>query len=131
MDTGFGVGIALDSDGLARSFARARVGGRSLAAHGQAAQVPDAAVGLDALEPLQVHTDFAAQVAFDHVLSFLDGVNDLGELLFGEILRADARLDVCAFEDHHRVGRSDPVNVSERDINAFVPRNLNTNNACH
>ncbi len=81
VDAGLGVRVALHADGFARAFARAGVGLRALAAHGQAAHVADAAVALDALQALEVHAEFAAQVAFDDVLAFLDRVNDLGELL--------------------------------------------------
>jgi hypothetical protein len=65
MDTGFRARITLHADGLARTFARARVGLRALATHRQAAQVANAAIAHDALKALQVHADFAAQVALE------------------------------------------------------------------
>ena len=122
MNAGLGVRIALDADGLARTFARAGVGLGALAANRQAAQVADATIALDALQALEVHADFAAQIAFDDVLAVLDGVDDLRELRFVQILGADARIDLGLFEDVFRVARADAVNVAQRDIDALVRR---------
>ncbi len=99
MDAGLGVRIALHADRLARAFAGAGVGLGALAAHRQAAQVADAAIALDALQALEVHADLAAQIAFDDILAVLDRVDDLGELLLGQILGADARIDVGLGQD--------------------------------
>ena len=85
----FGVRIALHADRLARTFARAGVGLGALAAHRQTAHVADATIALDALQALEVHAEFAAQIAFDHVLAILNRVNDLRQLRFGQILGAD------------------------------------------
>ena len=74
MDAGLAFGLRTHTDGLARALAGAGVGLGALAADRQAAQVPDAAVALDALQALQVHADFAAQIAFDHILAVLNGV---------------------------------------------------------
>ena len=124
-------GIALHADGLARSFAGARVGLGALPAHRQAAQVADAAIALDALQALEVHADFAAQVTFDDVFAVLNRVHDLRELLLGQILRPNARVNVRPFENLHGVGRADAVDVAQRNINALVRRNFHTNDTCH
>src|SRR5690606_31822850 len=47
----------------ARSFARAGVGSRALAADRQALALADAAVAADFLQPLDVHRGFAAKIA--------------------------------------------------------------------
>jgi len=60
----------------------------------QAALMADATVTADALQALEIHAEFAAQVALDDILAFLDRVNDLGELRLGQVLRADGRVDV-------------------------------------
>ena len=54
VNTGFGVGVALHTDGLPWTFAGAGVGRGALSANGQAAQMANAAITLDALQPLQV-----------------------------------------------------------------------------
>ena len=59
------------ADGLARTLPGAGIGLGALTTHWQAAEVADAAVALDALEALQVHADFTAQVAFDYVLELI------------------------------------------------------------
>src|SRR4051812_30817430 len=89
MDTGLGGGTANDTDRLAGTLAGARVGLGALPTDRQASQVADAAIALDALQPFQVHADLAAKIALNNVFAVLNGVNDLGELLLGEILRAD------------------------------------------
>src|SRR4051812_30990347 len=94
MNTSFRVGVTLHTDSLARAFACARVGRGALTADGQTAQVADAAIALDALQTLEVHAEFAAQVTFDDILAVLNGVNDLGHLLFRQVLGAGLRLDL-------------------------------------
>src|SRR5207248_2191711 len=85
MAAGLGVGIALHTDGLAGTFAGTGVGGGALSTDGKATQMPNATVALDALEALEVQTEFATQVAFDDVLAILNGVNDLRKLAFIEV----------------------------------------------
>src|SRR5947209_4821129 len=110
MDARFRAGITLHADSLARAFSRARVRLRALAANGQTAQMPDAAIAFDALQAFQIHTDFAAQIAFDHVLAILDGVHDLRKLGLGEIFGADLRINIRAGEDVFRIAGADAVN---------------------
>jgi hypothetical protein len=131
VDAGFGVWIALDADGFAGSLPRAGVGLCALTAHRQAAHVADAAIAFDGLEPLEVHADFAAQISFDDVFAVLNGVNDLRELLFGQIFRPDGRVDVGAGQDFDGVTRADAVNVAQRDIDALIGWDFYTNDACH
>src|SRR6516162_8775669 len=94
MDTGFGGGIADNADGFARTFAGAGVGLGALATDRQAAQVAETPVTLDTLKALEVHADLAAEIAFNDVFAILDGVDDLGELLLGQVLGADGRVDL-------------------------------------
>ena len=58
-------------------------------------------------------------------------MNDLRELRLGQILRADGRVNVGAFENLFRVDRANAVNVAERNVNALAGRNFHTNDACH
>ena len=126
MNASLRIRVALHADGLARSFAGAGVGLGALAAHGQSPQVADAAVAFDTLKAFQVHTDFAAQITFDDVFAILDRVHDLGQLRFGQVFRANGAFDTGFFEDRFRVHRADPVNVTERNIDSFLARNINT-----
>jgi len=77
VDAGFGGGIADDADGLARAFAGSRVGLGTLAADGQTPEVSNSAIAFDALQALQDHANFPAQIAFDQVFSILNGMDNL------------------------------------------------------
>ena len=96
---GLGFLVADHADGLARTFAGAGICRSSLAAHRQAAPVPDAAITIDRLEPLQVALHFAAQIALDLDLVARDRVNDFVDLLRRQILRAQIRIDVRLLEN--------------------------------
>jgi len=77
VDACFGGGITDDADGLARAFAGSGVGLSALAADGQTPEMPDSAIAFDALEALQVHADFPAEIAFDDVFAILNGMDNL------------------------------------------------------
>ena len=53
----------------------------------------DSTIALDALESLEVQAELASKIAFDHILSVLDRVDDLGKLLFVQVLGAKAGID--------------------------------------
>src|SRR5437764_6940135 len=131
VNTGLRVRVALHTDRLARTFARAGVGLCALTAHRQAAHVADATMALDALQTLEVHADFAAEITFNDILAVLDRVNDLRKLRFAQILRANLRVDVGLGQNLHRVRGADAINIPQRDINALIRRNFYTNNTCH
>src|SRR4051794_28207982 len=131
VNASLGSRVTGDTDSFARTLARARVCLRTLTANRQAAQMANATIALDALEPLEIHTDFAAEVAFNHVLTILDGMHDLRELRFGKVLGADRAVDIRAFEDLERVRRADAVNVTQRDIDALIRGNFYSNDTGH
>jgi hypothetical protein len=131
VDAGFGVGIALDTDSFAGAFASAGVGGSALAANGQAAQMADAAVALNALEALEVHAQLAPQIAFDDVFAVLDGMNNLGQLLFIQVLGTDGGIDLGLGQDDFGIGRADAKDVAQSDVNSLLARDFNTNNTSH
>src|SRR4051812_33584626 len=131
MDTGFRSGAAHNTDGLSGAFAGAGVGLGALSAHRQATQMADASIAFDALKALQVHADFAAKVAFNHIFPILNRVNDLGQLLFAQILGANCRVNVSLGQNVFRVARADAVNVTQGDVDAFVRGNFYTNDTSH
>ena len=90
MDAGLGGWAANDANRLARAFARAGVSLGALPANRQSPQVANAAIALDALQSFEVHANLAAEIALDYIFAVLNGVHDLRELLFGQILGADA-----------------------------------------
>ena len=58
-------------------------------------------------------------------------MDDLGKLLFGQILGADAWINVCVGEDLSRIDRPDAIDVTKRNVYALVRRNFHTNDTCH
>ena len=131
MDTRLGGGIADDADGLSRSLACTSICLSSLSPDGQAPEVADTAVAFDTLETFQIHADLAAKVAFDDVLAILNGVDDLGQLLFAQIFRANGRVNIGFGQNFFRVGGADAVNVTQRDVDAFIRGNFYANDTCH
>src|SRR5581483_297941 len=114
---------------LARALAGAGIGTGTLAAHRQAAAVPDAAVATEVHQPLDVHGDLAPQVALDGELRDLraNGV----DLVLGEVLDPGVRVDarglaggVCARPSH-------AIDVREPDPHVLVHRDVDAGYACH
>src|SRR6185312_1470760 len=126
VDASLRVRIALHTDRLARTFARAGVGLSALTAHRQAAHVAHATIALDALQALEVHADFAAKVTFDDILAILDGMNDLGKLGFAQVLRANLRIDIGLGQNLDRVRGTDAINIPQRNVDALIRRNFYT-----
>ena len=61
--------------------------------------MPNATVAINRLQTLQIALDFATQIAFDLDLVIRDRVNDLVQLLRGEILRAQIWIDIGLLEN--------------------------------
>jgi hypothetical protein len=131
MNSGLGVGIALHSDCLAGTLASAGVGGCPLTANGKSSKMAHAPIALDALQALQIQSDFASEIALNDILAILNGVNDLGKLLLVKILGPNARIDLGLRENDFRVGRTDSVNVAKSNVDSLFPGDFNTNNTCH
>ena len=131
MNAGLGGRIANNTDCLARPFASARICLCALPPNWESSQMTDAPIALDALEALQVHADFPAKITLDDVLAVLDGMNDLRKLLLGQILRANARINVGTRQDVFGIAGADPINIAQSDIDAFVGRNFYSDDASH
>jgi len=122
---------ALHTDRLARSLACAGIGGGALPTDREAAAMADAAIAIDGLEALEVGLQLAAQIAFNRELARGDGVDDLVELLGGQILGADVRIDIGLLEDAERGARANAVDVRKRRGNALVAGNFNAEESWH
>jgi hypothetical protein len=131
MDAGLGCWTAHHTNGLARALAGARVGLSALASDGQPAQMAHATIALDALETFQIHSDLAAKIALDHVFAVLDGMNDQGELLLGEVFGADGRVNLRVGEDDFGVAWTNAIDVTQSNIDALVRGNFYSDNAGH
>jgi hypothetical protein len=131
MNSGFGGWTADHTDGFARALAGARIGLRALSADGQTTQVAHASVTLDTLQAFEIHANFAAQVAFDDIFAILNGVNDLRQLLLSQVLGANAGIDIGLGQDVAGIRGTDPVNITQRDVDALIGRNFNADDTSH
>ncbi len=93
--------------------------------------MPDAAVAIDRLEPLQVALEFPAKVAFDRDIERADRVDDGVDLLGSEILRTDVGVDIGDFENALRIARADAVDIRKRGFDAFVTGDFYSKEAGH
>ena len=82
--------LLLAGDRLGRALAGARIGVRALAADRQVAAMTQAAIAAEVHQTLDVHRDFAAQIAFDDVVA-VDGFADLQDFGVGQLRRRGAR----------------------------------------
>src|SRR3954447_23439165 len=123
-------GLLFSHRTLARTLARAGVRLRPLAAHRQIPPVPQAAIAADLHQPLDVHGDLLAEIAFDAPL-LLDHPADLPHVVFGEILDADVGADGRGAQDVIRALPSDAINVGEPDFDTLRSRKIDASNACH
>src|SRR5438552_3126478 len=126
----FLLALLLRNRALARSLARARVGARALAPDGQRSAVTAAAVAADFHQPLDVHRDLLAEIAFDAAL-LLEHAADFAHVLLGEILHADVGADARRAEHVVRAPAPDAVNVGEADLDPLGPRQIHACNARH
>ena len=131
MDASLGTRIANHTDRLARSFAGAGVGLRPLSADRQTALMTHATIAFNALQPFQVHTDFAAKIALDHVFAILDGMNNLRKLRLSQILGAQARINLRMRENVLRVARSDAINVTQSNVDSLLGRYFYADDTSH
>ena len=89
------------------------------------------AVGLNILQSLEVQTALAAQIAFHEVIPLLNDVNDLGQFCLVEVLGTSGGL-YAGFLDNLRGDlRPDAVDVSQRNVDAFIWGDIDSDNSRH
>src|SRR5271168_2209471 len=99
---------------LTRSLAGARIGVRALAADREVAPVTQAPVGLNVYQPLDVHGDVFAQIAFD--LAFvLNHLADAVYLVFTQVLDFFDRVYIGRCQDALGARVADSEDVGQRD----------------
>ena len=79
--------LLLAGDRLRLALAGAGVGVRALAANRQRAAMTQAAIAAEVHQALDVHRDFAAQIALDEIVA-VDGLADLQDFGVGELVDA-------------------------------------------
>ena len=88
--------------------------------------MPDAAVRINRLEPFQIALYVATQIALDFELVVRYRVNDLVQLLRRKIFGADIWIDIRLLENAPRSAKTDSINVRQRDLDAFLRWNFNS-----
>src|SRR6478736_2440216 len=84
--------LLLSCNGARRTFARACIGMSALTANRQPFAVTQTAIAAEIHQPLDVHRDFAAEIAFDDVI-VVDGLANLDDFVFGQIADAPVERD--------------------------------------
>src|SRR6476469_7886619 len=122
--------LLLGNRALARALAGARVRARPLAAHRQAAAVPQAAVAADFHQALDVERDLLAEIAF-HTPLLLDHPADLADVVFRQVLHADVRAHARFLEDQVRPVAADAVDVGQPDLDPLGAREVHACDTRH
>src|SRR5690606_3663610 len=115
--------------GPTRALARARVGARALAAHGQPPAMPVAAVAAEIHQPLDRHRHLATQVALDREAP--DLVAQPLELGVVQVLDLLVERNVRRLADLARARPADAVDRGQTDLRVLAIGNVDAGNACH
>src|SRR6266851_4530930 len=122
--------LLLGDCGAPRTFASARVRMRALAPHRQAAAMPQAAIGANVHQALDVHLDSLAQVAFDFALRFKNGAN-AAQIVFAQIFDPGIQIHLRLDQDRRGTRSADSVNVSKADLCTLIRRKIDTGDTSH
>src|SRR6478736_6207345 len=103
-----------NANGLARALAGTGVGAGALTADGQAAAVTDDAVAIDGLEALQIAGDLTTEITLHHPLVVGDDMENLVQLLFGQIRSAHVGIETGGLDDEIGPRGTNTVDIPER-----------------
>src|SRR4029077_1574077 len=120
----------LAGDGLGRAFAGARVGVGALSTNREPAPVTQPAVAAEIHQPLDVHGNFAPQIAFHDIVA-VDHFANLQHVLVAELGHPTRWVDVHLFHDFLGLLRPDAMDILQGDHNALVCRYVNTSDTGH
>ena len=98
--------------------------------NGQALAVTQATVATDVHETLDVHRNFAAQVAF-HFVALFEFLTDFVQFFSGEIIDAASPVDARSVKNFQGRYTADAVDVSQRDVRALASGQVNTSYSGH
>src|SRR5690349_18367696 len=113
-----------------RTFAGACVGVGTLPAHREAAAVAQATVAAKVHQPLDVHRNFAPQIALDDIVA-VDHLAQLQHFLIGQ-LRYPARVrHRYLVHDFLSFGRANAVDILQGDDDALVGWDIDASDTSH
>src|SRR5262249_40410251 len=122
--------LLLTSDRPSRTFARARICMGPLSPHRQPLAVTQAAVATQIHQPLDVHCDHTAQVAFDRILA-IDQFANPQYLVVGHVADPPFGPDADASTDFLCLGVANPVNIGQPNRHSLLVRNIDASNSRH
>src|SRR5215469_878893 len=122
--------LLLRDRSFARSFAGTRIGMRALSANRQVSAMAESAVGADFDEPLDVHRNFLAQIAFHQSLGLNDRT-DAVDLFFAEVGNLLHRIDLRLIENASRARVADPIDIGQRNVDVLLAGKIHACNTCH
>src|SRR5690606_17306330 len=120
----------LSCDGALRTLTGAGVGLGALSTHGQTTTVSQALVAADLDLAADVRLNLATEVTLD-LVTLLDVLAELGEVLVRQILAAQVRVDTRGLEDLLGAGTADAVDVRECDLHPLFAGKIDTCETCH
>eukprot|EP01036_Dinobryon_divergens_P045087 gene45088-biopygen36376 len=103
---------------------------RALATNRQTFAVTQAAVATKVHQALDVHRDFAAQVALDQIVA-VNGLADLEHFLVGKLVNAALGGDADLADNLFGLLRADAMDILQRDHDALGSGNVDAGNTGH
>jgi hypothetical protein len=91
--------------------------------------MPNTSVATEIHEPLDVHSNFTAQVALDGELR--DDLAQARDLGLRQVFDLRARRDAGRLAGHERLIAADAEDMRQRDSNVLVGRNVDARYTCH
>src|ERR671918_3018551 len=92
--------------------------------------MPQPAVAAEIHQPLDIHGDFAPQVAFDHVIA-VDDLTDLQHFLIGQLRHPAGLRDSDFLHDFIGLSWPDPMDILQCNNDALVGRYVDAGDAGH
>ena len=92
--------------------------------------MPQTAIAADLHQALDVHGNFATQVAL-YLDVVVNVVAQLADIILGQILDAGVGVDARGLDDVVGDVAANAVDVRQGDLNAFLPGKVDTSNSCH
>src|SRR5256886_5667977 len=113
-----------------RTFAGARVGVGSLAAHRQVPAMPDPAVGLNFDQPADIHLNLLAEIAF-HAAFLFDGLAEAIDFILRQVANLLGVIDIRLGRELLRALLPNAIDRGQPDPKALLHRKIYTCDTCH
>jgi len=125
----FKLGLLLTTDSaLLRTFSGSGVGMGSLSSNRQTPSVTQAPVTSDIHETFDIELDFFPEIALNPSF-ILNNLADLASLFLGEVFDSGIDIHACLLTDLAGPGFSDSVDISQRNLDSFIVRNVDSCNS--